>query len=392
MSMKHKLLLFLTALLLALMPVGKALAKEVTIDGIRYSYEIGKADCKVVPNGGELIKGWWFGDNYPYLLGTVTLPSVVKDRRVNIIDNYAFAYVKTSNFSIVCPPTLRDIGGNAFTGSALISISLNEGLKTVGERCFLECEKLSSITTPKSLTMIPASCFEWCINLVSVNLPSITTIHPRAFSSCKALLSVNGGNDPCPVEIIMERAFAWCFELQTINFAEDKLQSIGEYAFVGCEKLENLTLPASLIQIGDYAFQKSGLKVLRNNNPVPQSIKANVFEGVNLSKCILYVPKGCKAAYQAAEVWKKFGTILEPGEQVSQVQGIEKPLFEGEKLAVIDGIPYSLNGTKRTAKVVSDKTNPSPSGKVVLPATVNYEGNDFTLVEIGTMHSARIRK
>ena len=48
------------------------------------------------------------------------------------------------------------------------------------------------------------------------------------------------------------------------------------------------------------------LKTVYNLATVPQSINANVFYGVDISKCTLYVPQGCKAAYEAAPVWKDF--------------------------------------------------------------------------------------
>jgi Leucine-rich repeat (LRR) protein len=46
----------------------------------------------------------------------------------------------------------------------------------------------------------------------------------------------------------------------------------------------------------------------------PLVITSVAFEDANLSACILHVPHGTKALYQAADVWKKFGTVLEAGE------------------------------------------------------------------------------
>jgi len=43
----------------------------------------------------------------------------------------------------------------------------------------------------------------------------------------------------------------------------------------------------------------------------PLEINSNIFRGSNYNNATLYVPKGTKAAYEAAAVWQDFGEILE---------------------------------------------------------------------------------
>ena len=348
------------------MPVdGKAIFLH---DGLYYKdVNTPKAGVSVCPNKDKGVV------SYPSISGDIIIPDYVNSKPVVSISKSTFMSTGNGGFRIVCPNTLIQIQEEAFRNSELISISLNEGLTGLGNGAFSNCVYLYSINIPSTLKTIPKGAFRHCSAFTSIKLPSGSiSIGEEAFYMCSGLVSIT-----CPVEIIYERAFFQCLNLSNVDFGDANLTTIGESAFARCNKLEKIQLPSSLQKIGSSAFAHTGLKEITNNSTSPQEIQANVFEGVDLSECILYVPKGCKAAYQAAKVWKKFGYILEPGEQAL------KPLFEGEKLAVIDGIPYSLNGTKRTAKVVSDRTNPSPSGKVVLPATVNYEGNDFTFVEIG---------
>ena len=40
-----------------------------------------------------------------------------------------------------------------------------------------------------------------------------------------------------------------------------------------------------------------------------------VFESVNKTNCILYVPAGCKSAYKNADGWGEFTNIVEYGEE-----------------------------------------------------------------------------
>ena len=92
-------------------------------------------------------------------------------------------------------------------------------------------------------------------------------------------------------------------------------------AFRGCNVLETVEIPSSTAIIEDFVFSCCySLKTVYNLATVPQSINANVFDGVDISKCTLYVPQGCKAAYEAAPVWKDF--IIK---EMARPEGIEQP-------------------------------------------------------------------
>ena len=76
--------------------------------------------------------------------------------------------------------------------------------------------------------------------------------------------------------------------------------------------IENIHLPEGLTSIGSNAFPQFNLSVtVENQNPI--SITSDVFS--NRANGTLYVPAGTKAAYEAADVWKEFGTIIEMEEQ-----------------------------------------------------------------------------
>ncbi|GHT82193.1 hypothetical protein FACS189467_7230 [Bacteroidia bacterium] len=70
-------------------------------------------------------------------------------------------------------------------------------------------------------------------------------------------------------------------------------------------------MPAGLTSIGYSAFGWcDSITYIINLNPTPQVIDNTVFQYVDLSNDTLYVPVGSLAAYQAADGWKDFGTIL----------------------------------------------------------------------------------
>jgi hypothetical protein len=124
-------------------------------------------------------------------------------------------------------------------------------------------------------------------------------------------------------------------------------------AFRGCNVLETVEIPSSTVIIEDFVFSYChSLKTVYNLATVPQSINANVFDGVDISKCTLYVPQGCKAAYEAAPVWKDF--IIK---EMAAPEGIdqtpsgspsrgEKVLRNGVLLIERNGKTYTTSGAE----------------------------------------------
>lgn len=58
--------------------------------------------------------------------------------------------------------------------SAMVSITLPNGLKSIGENCFCGCQSLKSITIPSSITDLGYACFDYCKNLQTVIINATT--------------------------------------------------------------------------------------------------------------------------------------------------------------------------------------------------------------------------
>ena len=114
------------------------------------------------------------------------------------------------------------------------------------------------------------------------------------------------------------------------------ITSIGPNAFAGCKNLQEITINI-IVPINIAVISARGLTRTESSNPV--------FEGVDMDKCILYVPEGSVDAYKAAPVWKDFKNILVIG-SATGIKGIE--MAEGETFDV-----FNLNGLKVKSQATS---------------------------------------
>lgn len=140
---------------------------------------------------------------------------------VTTIGKYAFA-------------TLNDRYQNPVYNTDLESVILPGSIQTIERYAFIDCTKLSSLTTWNQDTSIP---------------DGITTIHEQTFDSCTSL---NCFIFPDSITSIEHGAFSLCFSLSKITLPE-KLTTVGNAAF-GAAGLTNITIPKSLKEVGKDAF------------------------------------------------------------------------------------------------------------------------------------------
>lgn len=143
-----------------------------------------------------------------------------------------------------------------------------------------------TVSLPNGMTTIGNSAFFLLNNLTSIQIPStVTSIGKRAFQACRALTSVT-----VPEGVI----------------------SIGEFAFLESNHITTLSLPSTLTSVGNYAFQNcDGLTdvTVHWTSLAGLSMGNNPFLSVTTSNVKLHVPAGTATMYAAASPWSGFQIV-----------------------------------------------------------------------------------
>lgn len=241
-----------------------------------------------------------------FVNGNVTVPSELAGRKVTAISEGAF-----------------------FGMTGITSITLPEGLESIGVYAFSDCTSLESITIPSSVWMIAPFAFDntpWLSQLtdefvtvgdgvlIAYNGTSRTPVLPDsvrhlggAFAGRDDIYALTLGNG---VLSISDMALAFCASLTSVDLGLS-LVYVGEQAFSGSERISGLVFPdtlrffgyqaclncyglkyvylgTSLTELGDHAFEYcQALRVVYVPNTL-KSIKSSDFTDCLSLSLLLY--------------------------------------------------------------------------------------------------------
>ena len=291
--MKNKISLFIILLLFTTLFSFTATAATSDI----YTYEV--IDDQVIITGCSRDAS-----------GAITIPSTLGGYPVTRIGGWAFYYCGSLT-SITIPNSVTSIGDYAFYNcSSLTSIMIPDGVISIGEWTFSDCGSLTDITIPNSVTSIGNYAFYNCGSLTSIMISDgVTDIGHGTFYNCSSLTSITIPNS---VISIGDYAFFDCSSLASItipnsvtNIGYEAFHNTGWYnnqpdglvyagkvvcgykgvmpedvsllsgtvgiaagTFYYYSSLISITIPDSVVHIGDFAFSRSGLTSITIPNRV----------------------------------------------------------------------------------------------------------------------------
>ena len=114
--------------------------------------------------------------------------------------------------------------------------------------------QIKSIELPSSVRFIRSQAFAWCRQLVEVKALNISEIGDRAFMGCDKLLNISFGNR---LESIGQKSFAYCPSLLSIALP-NSLTRLGSASFEGCRNLERICLSDNISIIENGTFYACG--------------------------------------------------------------------------------------------------------------------------------------
>ena len=267
-------------------------------------------------------KIWLWGN----MLNSLVVPNDIETLQLGCEQLSSFNIPNSVKNVIVSSGTLTSIdipkgvnNVNLSYSKALTTINIPEGVESIN---LSYCTALSSFEIPNGIELIAAtdvyeeelSGKKWidlygCSSLTSITIPnSVTKIGTGAFEDCKRLASIVIPNN---VTAIGEAAFSNCINLTSINIPNG-VTAIEDATYAGCTSLKSVTIPSTITSIGNFAFAGcTSLSKIYCKVASPININSEVFMNVPLSTCTLYVPTGCKSAYETADYWKNFNSIVE---------------------------------------------------------------------------------
>ena len=228
-----------------------------------------------------------------------------------------------------------------YSGDVVIPASFTaDGIKfkltALGDYCFKNCSELKSVSIPEGVKTLGFLSFRLCNTMKTVKIPStVDSIAEECFQACWNLAEVI---IPYGVKKLSKRCFENCDKLKSISIPSS-VTSVEEQCFGACRSLSSIALPASIKKMGYDCFSGcTSLSSITCLSPTPPTVSSS-FYNFSPSTCILYVPD--VDAYKAATAWKDFPYIYkikEGGDQPSDKQQCEKPIisFANGKLLFSD--------------------------------------------------------
>ncbi len=255
--MRRGLSLFLAAVCVVVMALAPAHATVPT-----GNHEDGPFQYMIADDGSAVVT------KYMGTGGMVDVPALLNGIPVMEIYEKAFYRCDTVT-SVTLPEGLRSIGDYAFYGcKSLRAIPLPSTLVRVGRWAFVGCDMMNSFLLPRAVREVGDGAFSACKQLTAIETEEGNPVYQSQDGVLLGSQSYGWGIDETPARDAQGDArwggAVWSFVAYPMARPGDSyevpegVEAIAPRAFADCDGLRRVNLPASLRFIGDAAFSSCG--------------------------------------------------------------------------------------------------------------------------------------
>ena len=190
--------------------------------------------------------------------GTLTISGSGAMEDYEYENDYPWMDYRDSIQTIVIGDQITQIGRNTFPWTACSTIRFGKNVRSIGARAFYGCRNLNGdLTLPDSVQIVGNDAFSECTGLTGTLTlgSSLQTIGAGAFYDCSF-----SGNLVIPDSVTSIGRYAFYSrpylrpETQGTLTLGRNLRTIGEFAFLESRYTGSLTIPDSVVEIGERAF------------------------------------------------------------------------------------------------------------------------------------------
>lgn len=154
---------------------------------------------------------------------------------------------------LVVPEDCIEIGGQAFGGTNITSLSFGNKLKVIGEWAFADCVSVSgSLLLPESIQEV-GNCAFYCMENLSGTLRLPDGLSEIGFAAFSRIGHCDGDLImPTGLSVLKERVFSGT--TFTGSLVLNNVATIEKSAFDGCRLSGELVLPENMLSVPEYCF------------------------------------------------------------------------------------------------------------------------------------------
>jgi len=348
---KHITRLLFAALLLLALCIGASAAGTSGKCGPSAYWSFDSSTGTLTISGSGAMEDYEYGNEFPWMDYRNSIQTIVIGDQITQIGRNAFPWTACStiqfgksvrsigaeafsgcrnlNGDLTLPDSVQIVGDSAFAGCTGLTgtLTLGNGLQTIGFNAFYDCPFSGDLVIPDSVTMIGIQAFYCRPYFLPETQGTLTlgknlrTIGESAFCESRYTGSLT---IPDSVVEIGERAFYKCENLNGTLTLGRSLRTIGKEAFSGCAFTGSLTIPEGIAEIADGTFsslyQSSGMFTGKLTLPSTlKTIGASAFSYTDFSGELL-IPDGVTSI--GANAFKEcdgFGGLLSLPDSVKTV-------------------------------------------------------------------------